>query len=79
MHHSGKKKGLLCDKDEEYTDITDILNYNGFAWNEIQQTVIVDDDDVWEAYIKVLFFLISNVARLKGFTISFHTKHAIVW
>ena len=47
MHHSeGKKKSeLLCDKDvlkdqywslmKEYTDITDILNYNGFAWNEI--------------------------------------------
>ena len=64
---------------KEYTDITDILNYNGFAWNEIQQTVIVVDEDVWEAYNKVLFFLINNVARLKGFTISFHTKHAIVW
>ena len=64
---------------KEYTDITDILNYNDFAWNEIQQTVIVVDDDVWEAYNKVLFFLISNVARLKGFTISFRTEHAIVW
>ncbi|KAK7823777.1 hypothetical protein CFP56_035082 [Quercus suber] len=41
--------------------------------------VIVDDDDVWEAYIEVLFFLISNVARLKGLTISFRTEHAIVW
>ena len=45
----------------------------------IKQTVIVDDDDVWEAYIKVLFFLFSKVARLKGFTISFRTEHAIVW
>ena len=41
--------------------------------------MIVDDDDVWEAYIKVLFFLISNVARLKGLTISFRIEHAIVW
>ena len=41
--------------------------------------MIVDDDDVWEAYIKVLFFLISNIARSKGFTISFRTEYAIVW
>ena len=41
--------------------------------------MIVDDDNVWEAYIKVLFFLFSKVARLKGFTISFRTEHAIVW
>ena len=33
--------------------------------------MIVDDDNVWEAYIKVLFFLFSKVARLKGF-IPFH-------
>ena len=46
MNASFKNKSeLLCDKDvlkdqywslmKEYTNITDILNYNGFAWNEI--------------------------------------------
>ena len=42
---------------KEYMDITDILNHNGFAWDGIRQTMTADDD-VWEAYIKVLFFLI---------------------
>nr|POF25565.1 uncharacterized protein CFP56_54583 [Quercus suber] len=56
-----KKFGFLCDKDvledrywslrKEYTDITDILNHNGFAWDGIRQTMTADDD-VWEAYIK---------------------------
>ncbi|XP_065635825.1 uncharacterized protein LOC112039044 [Quercus suber] len=36
---------------KEYTDVTDILNHNGFAWDEIRQTMTADDD-VWEAYIK---------------------------
>ena len=77
MHRSKKKKKkseLLCDKDvlkdqywslmKEYTDITNIPNYNGLAWNEIQQIVIVDDDDVWKAYNKVLFFF--SVVMLLG-------------
>ena len=46
MNASFRKKNkseLFCDKDvlkdqywclmKEYTDITDIINYNGFAWN----------------------------------------------
>ena len=80
MHHSGKKNGLLCDKDvledrywnlrKEYTDITDILNHKGFAWDGIHQTMTADDD-VWEAYIKVLFFLICNVTRIKGYLLLF--------
>ena len=74
------KFGFLCDKDvledrywslrKEYTDITDILNHNGFAWDGIHQTMTADDD-VWEAYIKVLFFLICNVARIKGYLLLF--------
>uniref|UniRef100_A0A2N9GKK1 Myb/SANT-like domain-containing protein n=1 Tax=Fagus sylvatica TaxID=28930 RepID=A0A2N9GKK1_FAGSY len=55
------KFGLLCDKDvlkdwywslrKEYMDVTDLLNHNGFAWDEIRQKVTADDF-VWEAYIK---------------------------
>lgn len=65
-----KKFGLICDKDvledrylslmKEYTDVLNLLNHNGFAWDEIDQTVIADDD-VWMAYIKVPFFLIPNM------------------
>ena len=75
-----KKFGFLCDKDvledrywslrKEYMDITDILNHNGFAWDGIRQTMTADDD-VWEAYIKVLFFLICNVARIKCYLLLF--------
>ncbi|XP_050274462.1 L10-interacting MYB domain-containing protein-like isoform X2 [Quercus robur] len=56
-----KKFGFLCGKNvledqywslrKEYTDITDTLNHNGFAWDGIHQTMTADDD-VWEAYIK---------------------------
>ncbi|KAG2667698.1 hypothetical protein I3760_15G128000 [Carya illinoinensis] len=56
-----QKFGLICDKDvledrylslmKEYTDVLNLLNHNGFAWDEIDQTVIADDD-VWMAYIK---------------------------
>ncbi|KAF5469203.1 hypothetical protein F2P56_013293 [Juglans regia] len=56
-----KKFGLICDKDvledrylslmKEYTDVLNLLNHYGFAWDEIDQTLIADDD-VWMAYIK---------------------------
>ncbi|XP_062144294.1 uncharacterized protein LOC133851750 isoform X2 [Alnus glutinosa] len=56
-----KKFGLLCDKDvlqdrylslmKVYTDVMDLLNLNGFAWDESYQMVTADDE-VWEAYIK---------------------------
>jgi hypothetical protein len=62
-----KKFGLLCDKDvlqdrylslmKVYTDVMDLLNLNGFAWDESYQMVTADDE-VWEAYIKVQFFIL---------------------
>lgn len=59
------KFGLHCDKYflenrymlfmKQYNDISDLLSYSGFAWNEAQQTVTAEDH-VWEAYTKVHFF-----------------------
>lgn len=56
-----EKFGLQCDKGvleelyfslmEEYSNITDFLSRNGFVWDDIQQTVVADDD-VWESYIQ---------------------------
>ena len=37
----------------------DLLNQNGLAWDEICKIVAVDVK-LWEAYIKVPFYLISN-------------------
>ena len=57
--HRGNKIGEKKLDLKECTDVTDILNHNDFAWDEIRQTMTAGDD-VWEAYIKVLFFLISK-------------------
>lgn len=56
-----KKFGLNFDKDvlqhrylslmKVYTDVMDLLDQNGFAWDEIYQMVTADEE-VWEAYIK---------------------------
>lgn len=58
------KFGLQCDKYflenrymffmKQYNDISNLLNYSGFAWNESQQ-IVTADDHIWEAYIKVHF------------------------
>ncbi|RVW54114.1 hypothetical protein CK203_092201 [Vitis vinifera] len=34
-----------------YNDISNLLNYSGFAWNESQQ-IVTAEDHIWEAYIK---------------------------
>ncbi|XP_059592277.1 L10-interacting MYB domain-containing protein isoform X3 [Vitis vinifera] len=55
------KFGLQCDKYflenrymffmKQYNDISNLLNYSGFAWNESQQ-IVTAEDHIWEAYIK---------------------------
>ena len=58
------KFGLHCDKYflenrymffmKQYNNISDLLSYSEFAWNEAQQTVTAEDH-IWEAYVKVHF------------------------
>ena len=60
-----KQFGLQCDKcvledryislTKLYEDISHLLNLSGFTWDENEQMVVADDD-VWEACIKVHFF-----------------------
>ena len=52
--------------DERVMGIMDLLNQNGFAWDEICKTVAADVE-LWEIYIKVPFYLISNVKLWEAF------------
>ena len=67
-------KGLLEDQNlslmKDYKEIKDLPIQNGFAGDEICQTMTANDD-LWETYIKVQCFLISNVARIEDFPVSF--------
>ena len=43
----------------EYGNIYDMLNTSGFGWDDVNKKILVDSDDVWNAYIqanKVLYF-----------------------
>ena len=35
-----------------YSDIMNLLQQNGFGWDEVQQMVVAADD-IWDAYVKV--------------------------
>ena len=75
-----RKFGILGGKDvleddnlslmTDYKEIKDLPIQNGFASDEICQTVTAGDD-IWETYIQVTNFLISNVARIEDFVVSF--------
>jgi hypothetical protein len=66
---------------KKYMGITDLLNQNGLAWDEISETVSTDVD-CWEVYNKVPFYLISNVGRKYGsppsFLLVITKEHSIV-
>lgn len=71
------KLGLQCDKQfledqyfclmKRHDDISSLLNHDGFAWDETLKMVVAEND-VWEAYIKVYSFpFIDTVIHLISF------------
>ena len=55
---------------KDYKEIKDLPIQNGFASDEICQKMTANVD-LWETYIKVTCFLISNVARIEDFPVFF--------
>ena len=39
----------------KYTIVYDIQNMNGFGWDDEKKCILVDSDDVWQAYVQVYF------------------------
>ena len=52
--------------DERLMGIMDLLNQNGLAYDEICK-IVAADVELWEAYIKVPYYLISNVEFWEAF------------
>ena len=39
---------------KRFIDIKNLLDHDGFAWDEMRQTIIADDN-LWATYLKVLY------------------------